>query len=309
MKKIVFLLVLCLLISCEQDIDNPTADYTWPVVHCLLNCEDTVHYLRLGKTFSGKDVEAMIHNTDSLYFKEANVYFDIMINDLEKKTIQLERVDDMERDPGVLPAEPFSQYRTTEHLKPGIIDLRIEIPEINQYVKASISLRGKPYFSSPDPMYAKVLDFYESRSVRIRWNGCPFARETIIRMWYLEVTENGRDTCKLDWLRLNSSFELEPNSWFELMRHSIKDDPKVKARKLLSIDFLASGGNYQYCQYLEKKDAAFDLIGQPYSNLTGAYGFVGSRAKGGIYGYMPDHEFLDSLSNLPHLKHLKFVHR
>ncbi len=91
------------------------------------------------------------------------------------------------------------------------------------------------------------------------------------------------------------------------MLYWIKEDMQVLARKVLWVDILASGGNYQWSEYMDKKDVAFDLIGQPYSNLTGAYGFVGSRASGGIYKYMLDDEFLDSLAYLPRMAGLKFL--
>lgn len=307
----IFILVLTflLLASCEEEIDHPIAEYTWPVVHCLLNFEDTVHYVRLGKTFSGPNVDDMMSNPDSLYFREANVYFDILEGNYTKETIKLEVCDDLERDPGVFPSTPFRLYKTDHKLNPGIIKLRIEIPEYNRYVMATIGVRDKPHFSSPDPELKKVLDFYEQVVVSIVWDGFQHCCETTLRLWYLEFSENGVDTCKLDWVRYNCSFVLEPNDWFDFMLYWIKDDYRVSARRILSVDILASGGNGAWDSYLTGKDVVFDLISDPWSNVTGAYGFVSSRASGGIYGYMPDREFLDSLTNLPRLERLKFVSR
>ena len=174
---------------------------------------------------------------------------------------------------------------------------------------ANIDVMGEPQFYSPDPLDKKFLYFYGDAVVRIGWYGCDASAETIVRFWYLEHTENGVDTCKLDWIRRDTAFILEPNPWFDLMLHSIKDDYKVLARTVLQVDFLVSAGNRQWCEYQAKQDFAFDLLGEPYSNVNGAYGFVGSRASGGIYGYLPDKKFMDSLTTLPRLQSLKFVYK
>lgn len=306
-KLIIILPSLLLLSSCSQEVDHPIADYTWPVVHCLLNFEDSVHYLRLGKTFSGSDLDAMMHNQDSLYYREANVYFDIIKNNHVVETVQLEVIDELKRDPGVFPVTPFRLYKTDYQIDPGSIGLRIELPEENRYVATTIGVRGKPHFYYPEQGKKKMLEFYEEYPVRIYWDGCSIS-ETTVRLWYLEHTENGIDTCKLDWTRNHKEFILWPDDWFDYMLYWIKDDYRVRGRTVVGVDILAAGGNVQWCQYGDSKDLTFDLIGKPFSNVTGAYGFVGSRSSGGIYGYELNHEFLDSLANLPRLEKLKFVH-
>ena len=298
---------VCLFSSCSQEVEHPIASYTWPVVHCLLNFEDSAHYLRLGKTFSGSDLDAMVHNPDSLYYREANVYFDIVKNNQVIKTIQLEVVDDLRRDPGVFPATPFRLYKTDSVIEPGIIGLRIELPEENRYVAANIGVRGKPYFYSPKQGGKKMLEFYQKYPTRISWDGCGMC-ETTIRLWYLEFSENGVDTCKLDLTREHENFEFKPDDWFNYMLYWIKDDYRVRTRVVLGVDILAASGNGQLCGYDAGSQAPFDLIGKPFSNVTGAYGIVGSRASGGLFGYELNRQFLDSLANLPRLESLKFVY-
>ncbi len=308
MQKIIIpILTIVLFSSCSQEVENPIADYCWPVVHCLLNFEDSVHYVRLGKTFSGTHLDEMINNPDSLYFREANVFFDLYQNDYIAETIQLELTNELERDPGIFPAKPFPLYKTEHPIKPGKIGLRIEIPELDRYVATTINVRGKPYFYYPEPGRKKILDFYANTPDRIFWDGAGLS-ETTVRLWYLEITENGLDTCKLDWTRKNNDFILWPNDWFEYMLYWIKDDYHVLGRRVISVDILANGGDYRLSQYNAQKDLVFDLIGTPFSNVTGAIGFVGSRAYGGIYSYMPDRQFLDSLSFLPRLERLKFIY-
>lgn len=305
MKTIWIYLLPFLLFSCEAEIDHPIADATWPVVHCLLDADDSVHYLRLGKTFSGPDPYQMIHNPDSLYFKEARVFFDIGKN--QEVSIELELTEELERDPGIFPSFPHLLYKTSYPVEPGGILIRIEIPEIDWYVKGSISIREQPRFSYPDPELKKKLDFFEEEHVRIEWNGYKNVCETTVRLRYLEISENGMDSCQLDWTRYSSGFVLLGQEWMDYMIYWIKDDYRVKTRRVLGIDILASGGNWQWSNYLTFKDWTIDLVDRPYSNIINAYGLIASRASGDLYDYMPDQEFIDSLAFSPKMEKLKFV--
>lgn len=285
------------------------ADHTWPVIHALLSYQDTVHYVHVGKTFSGSDVEAMVDNQDSLYFSDAEVYMDVREGEFRTHTVRLERIDTLIRDPGVLPPSPYTVYLTSEPLEALSVVIRVVIPSMNHYVRAGVNVRGAPCFTWPEQGGAKQLDFYEEYPVRIQWDGVKLVSETIIRLWYAEQTVNGIETKKLDWVWTDFDFILEPNRWFDLMLYSLKNNDRILARKFLSVDILASGGNWQWGEYVSRRDLVFDLISQPFasSTISGAYGFVGSRASGGLFGWSVDQEFLDSLSWSPRVAGLKFV--
>ena len=307
MRKVIFILLVFFVFSCEEDIEHPVAKETWPVVHCLLDADDSVQYLRLGKTFSGTDFEGMISNSDSLYFRDASVYFDFSELGGKQAIVRLEPSDEMERQPGVFPVKPFRLYKTNYPIEPGAINLRIEIPEINRFVKATIGVRSKPVFKYPNPRFKKMLDFYEEEHVRIQWDGYENVCETTVRLWYLETREDGSDTCKLDWTRYSFDFVLFASDWIDYMLYWIKDDYHVRARRVLSVDILATGGNYQLDRYLTYKDWTIDLIDKPYSNLINAYGIVASRASGGLFDYLPDQQFVDTLAFSQRTQRLKFV--
>lgn len=252
MKKLSGLLLMSFcLFGCEQEIENPIASSSMPVVHCLLDVDDSIHYLRLGKTFSGPGFESMIRNEDSLYYHDARVFFDFYRENDRIKSIELIKTDTLERDPGIFPNTPFQIYYTREPIQPDTILIRIEIPEANRYAKGVLVVRGRPSFSIPNPKQIKQLDFYEDVSVAIKWDGYEHVRETTIRLWYLETQINRTDTCFLDW--------------------------------------------------------TYDLLTYPYSNLSNALGFVGSRAKGGMYGFTLDQEFLDTLVLSARTQRLKFI--
>jgi len=152
-----------------------------------------------------------------------------------------------------------------------------------------------------------MLEFYQKYPTRIHWDGCGMC-ETTIRLWYLEFSENGVDTCKLDLTRGHENFEFKPDDWFNYMLFWIKDDYRVRTRVVLFVDILAAGISSPYGSSGGGNHAQFDLIGKPFSNVTGGYGIVTSRASGGLFGYELNRQFLDSLANLPRLARLKFVY-
>ena len=77
-RNLLILVLVSQLIACEEDVVSPVAEAPYPVVHCILNRNDTAHYVRLTKTFSGaRDALEMAQDLDSLYFKEAYVYFEM----------------------------------------------------------------------------------------------------------------------------------------------------------------------------------------------------------------------------------------
>ena len=309
MEKLLYICILALLLlSCEEDIEHPLAEQSWPVVHCLLDADDSVHYLRLGKTFSGMGLNEVLQDPDTLYYSDALVFFDFFGTGGGLLSVQLEPTEELERAPGIFPASPHRLYKTNYPIPHGRgIAVRIELPEINWYVKGTVWVRSQPRFKYPNPEYKKVLDFYEEEHVRIEWNGFPKVCETTVRLKYLEITENGMDTCHLDWTRYSYNFVLLGEEWIDFMLYMIKEDRHVLVRRILGIDILASGGNEQCADYLVYKDWVIDLIDKPYSNLINAHGILASRASGGLYNYLPDQEFIDTLAHSAKTERLKFV--
>jgi len=311
MKSLNYLLIVLAVYgftSCEEDVISPVADHTTPVVHCLLNVRDSVHYLRLTKTFSGSaDARQMAQNPDSVYFIEAHVYFDLWDKHFVFHTIELEPTTALQRDPGIFMTQPFLLYKTDFPLRPGSIRVRIEIPEIETIVIGDLYLIGSPGFTAPDPKQKKVLSFYEDEPVRIIWGGILNVSLTIIRLNYLEVTDSSVDTCHLDWVRKSSNFVIVPEDYLDFIGSWIKDRPEVNYRKITDIDILISTGNEQYRNYQKYHDWSIDILEKPYSNLVNGYGILAGWGNNELMGYLPNQKFIDSLLVYPKTKYLKFV--
>jgi len=306
MKKysgFIFLLIPMLIIAgCEEDVYAPLAKSSYPVVYCVLNKNDTAHYVRLTKTFSGPvDATVMAQNPDSLYYKNARVFAE-----MTGKTVEFKITNEVDREPGPFFSDYSILYKTTYRLC-GAVRIHIVLPDEGTEIIGGTQLLDDPVFFAPDTTRLKVLGFYEPHSVMISWNGYEDACETNIRFKYLEISNSGIDTCWVDWIRKNYDFALLEDGLLRHLDAWIHDKPDVRYRKILGFDFLVSTGNGQMASYLKFKDWSIDYIDTPYSNLINAYGLVAARVNGGLFDYMPNQRFIDTLVNCKLTAHLKFV--
>jgi hypothetical protein len=272
------------------------------VVHCLLNKEDTAHYLRLTKTFSGPvDAYVMAQNPDSLYYKNARVFVEWCGGPTE-----MERTNEISRDTGVFLSANTVLYKTKARLQ-GVVRFHIYLPDYGTDVFGSTGLMNPPAFYEPNPLLQKVLSFYEPHNVQVQWQGLKGVCQTTLRFRYAEITDAGMDSCQLDWVRKSADFAILPQDLLDYLNHWIPEKREVNYRKILGFDILVSTGNGALQDYLTFKDWSIDYIDRPYSNLINAYGLVASRADNALTGYLPNQRFIDTLVNSALTAHLKFV--
>lgn len=294
--------MIAVFYCCEEEVYTPTAKSPYPVVYCVLNKNDTAHYVRLTKTFSGPvDANIMAQNPDSLYYKNARV-----CAEMGSFRVELTLTDEVDREQGVFFSEYSQLYKTTYRLC-GTVVIHIFLPDYHSEIIGTTQLLGDPVFIAPDPAKKKVLSFYEDEPVRVIWNGLEDVCQTVIRFNYLEVKESQADTCHVDWVRKDYDFAIVPVDLLTYLDKWMPDSPKVLYRKVLGFDLLVSTGNSQLRDYMTFKDWSIDYIDKPYSNLINAYGLVASRVKGELLDYQPNQKFLDTLANCTLTRHLKFV--
>ncbi|MFA5815465.1 MAG: hypothetical protein WC865_07575 [Bacteroidales bacterium] len=297
------ILIACRLLSgCEEDVNAPLAKSPYPVVYFILDKDDTAHYVRLTKTFSGPvDANVMAQNPDSLYYKNVRVFAE-----MSGKTVEMEPTDEIKRDSGVFFSDYSLLYKTTYRLCGGV-RIHIFLPDYGSEVIGSTEMMGTPVFKKPEPGKKKVLSFYEPEYVQIQWNGIKSVCQTTIRFKYLEITDSGLDTCHVDWTRKSADFAILPQDLLDYLNHWIPDKPEVRYRKVLGFDILVTTGNGQLASYMKYKDWSIDFIDSPYSNLINAYGLVAARVSGKLTDYLPNQRFIDTLVTNSLTEHLRFV--
>ncbi|MEA3447928.1 MAG: hypothetical protein U9Q98_05700 [Bacteroidota bacterium] len=191
--------------SCEEEV-NVNADWeNIPVVYGLLNQNDSVHYIKLNKAFLG-DASAinMARESDSLFYDDAEVYINQIINGQISKRLNFVAVDTIPKPEGL-----FANDRNTIYVYEGEIqasnnsgnpytyELHVNIPSANKHCTSAIELISGARIVDPSSVREIALNNYDIGSVKAKYetgdNGMLY--QMVFRFYYLEVTDAG-DTIK-----------------------------------------------------------------------------------------------------------------
>ena len=117
MKKIIFLfftILLSLFFSCSTDFDVNAEWKDITVVYCLLNQNDSAHYVKVNKAFLGEqDAYIMAQISDSFNYENINVSLEQWNNDNRIKIIPLEKTTEIVKQPGIFATDNNIIYKTT----------------------------------------------------------------------------------------------------------------------------------------------------------------------------------------------------
>lgn len=284
--KTVFIATLAIFsfTSCEEDINFGGETIQTPVVFCLLNQVDTVHYLKLTRTFSGDNnaVETALI-ADSSYFQQATVKISERVNNTILRSWILSDTVLTNKEPGVFYSpEQMVYYFTTTTNNPlrtdakYLLDISVNNGEFNITAETelvdNISITSPGGFSSflfmttsnGVPTYAnsqvklgtgnaKILDARLRVYIDEYYNNNPTPVQTSFE-WRLGEL-NG------DQIQGNTaSFPAGGQTFYTLVRDNCTNDPAITKRQLNKIVLVATGGTDALSKYI--------LVNQPSSSLA-----------------------------------------
>lgn len=147
---ITMVLVLFLIFNnyCETEIIHDYKHESEPVVYCLINPYDSVHYLKLTRTFSGgNDARKIAKIADSLYYKNANVYLEIWSGKgWAYYRSQFEKITDIKKESGYFNSSDNVVYKLVDDIRENFgrqnikLNLTIDIPSENKIASAVINI-------------------------------------------------------------------------------------------------------------------------------------------------------------------------
>jgi len=318
--KLIFVTIIILLqfVSCKNDfvINEEWSDN--PVVYGLLCSKDSVHYIRLTKSFLGNEsAYQMAQISDSLYYKNAEIYIE---EEGTTNKIFFTKDSTIQRDSGTFAYNKNFYFKAVAALNPNA-KYKLNIVEDYKTITSETSLL-KSFFVESLPVFASL---YGSNGLTIKWTTQPDARffETNVRFYFYEITST--DTTKkyvditLPRLVTNSisgSEKLENILSGIVFQNTISKEIKNNANVLKRV---VAQGSIEVTIYAGSEDLyTYMLVNQPssgiiserpaFSNISNGLGLFSSKFVN-VIGVKPPltGRTLDTLCYGQYTKNLKFL--
>jgi len=296
LKGIVVSLGLLLSMSgCDNDVDINADWKEILVVYGLLDPLDSVQYIKVNKAFLNENENALkvAQNPDSLFLKDAKVTL-LHIN--SGTTIELQRVNEIPKQPGIFAQDPNYLYKTTAPiLENEPYKLVVESPLTGQKVQAVTwtlrKARIEAPFKSSNPTFSLGAKFIVISYVP-GWNS--YAYDIKMRVQIDEF--NSEDTSyiqtrELTWnvitnyvVQRNTTaavlHQIERESFMQFLASSM-DTSRAVVRRFKHISVEYYGGSQNLIDYISVNEPSIGIVQKTaeYSNIEGGMGLFGSRCR------------------------------
>jgi hypothetical protein len=330
---ICFLIVILMFFtSCEEDV-NVNADWeNIPVIYALLNQNDSVHYIKVNKTFLG-DASAyeMSQISDSLFYEDAEVYVNQISNGEVVKRMDFIAVDTISKPEGLFANDRNTIYVYLGNIRalnnngtPYTYELHVIVPSANKHCTSTIQLINGARIIDPTPIREIALNRYDIGKVNAKYetgeNGMLY--QMVFRFYYLEVSNTG-DTNKnlppveIYWPVTTVSgddeqiwLEFPVEKFYDIMLDSIKQKENVtrlvRYPNSVSFTLYAADENYQiYSSLSEPSDGAVQE--KPFfTNINEGVGLFAARFTKTVYNKVSN-PTISTFANDTLTEHLNFA--
>ena len=323
-----FVIFCSILIStgCTNEMDILAPHKEIPLVYCVLDQADSVHTLRLQRSFAGEgNAWNMAKISDSIYYKDAQVFLERWSEREYADKVEMTRIESVEKDSGAFATTDHILYSTNSTLNTwSEYKINILIPDINMELNASTFLVGtikmvKPRSNQPSLSFSEIDKTWE-----IEWKSAVNARIYFlqIRFNYLEVL--GRDTTPQSAKWSIAHFVSQSTQGDERMETlilkkklyqflSAKIPPATNGLKRIvskkALDIMFTIGGEELYTYLQVHDAEHNPMMQKpvYTNIENGIGIFSARTNQEINGKALTYLSIDSIAHGQYTHELGFV--
>ncbi|MBT3244441.1 MAG: DUF4249 family protein [Bacteroidetes bacterium] len=326
-RQIIFILfILGALLACENEVNLLEPGDPIPVVYGIICPDDTLHQIRLLKTFDGSkipEVEASV--SDSLYYDQAEVYLELRSTQgLVLERLELSKTLINNRREGIFATTPNIIYQGHPFdIRQGSLNgelvyhLTIYLPDFDQSVFATTAIpptqepssnmisgeeinvfdyfvHPKYIFSAPVKTFATelIIEFLFEELINAEWHQISFQNKRYYRPYSGHVSTD--------------SIKFSPIWLYKQIANNIKENEAVSNRRFSSIIIRKRLVSPDYSHYLSSLEYSPDLYTHIFSNITNGKGLFAAYSKSEITGITFSEQMLDSLSFGQYTKHLKF---
>lgn len=296
------LIALSLFSSCETEF-SVNGEYTEkPIVHFLLDPNDTLHYLKLNKTFLG-DGSALdfAQVPDSSYFENVVAIVEEVMgtpsNESVTRSWTLKDTITENKKEGIFyyPEQKLYYFKAEDLNVNAKYRLRIDIENGTHSVYGETNLVSGVSINGPLPTTAFNLanndvpaNGYRNQRIDFsKGDGAIFNCNVIFS--YKETTTSGTEIKEVDWnlgeikgdeiSSQTGAYIARGEQFYELLASRIPLDDNVIRRTTESIEIILTAGSHDLLTYMLVNQPTSSLAQnkQEFSNVDGALGIFSSR--------------------------------
>lgn len=288
--------------SCETELDI-NADYkTIPVIYGLLDATESVHLLKINKTFLGNgNAFEFAKNADSSSFVNLNAIVEQVKNGNVVKTYQLDDTLIGGKDSGVFYNNASKYYYFIEPSLDINAVYRVKFMADGKEVVATTPIIGPSNITTPRAAAAQfslvssavdqgeVSDYTDLTVVLTSANNAAYY-EFFYRFYYTENYTDGTSKEKIIELQgnpvttlrgagSNVFSEISGRSVFDRILSEVKPDPKVKNRVIGDFEYIVYSSGEEFYNYLSvNRPVTGVVLDRPeYTNVSNGIGIFNTR--------------------------------
>lgn len=296
-KKFILAVIICIHIyGCDNEFELNDVGRITPVVYSLINPDDSIHFVRVGKTFLGsQDFHKISNEQDSLYFNDVKVSLDIYTKDgFILHSFLFEETICMDKEAGFFSSNPYVIYRLNKKLSPylggnfyGI--LSVAILDTDQLVSCKLDYHQKPEILSPQQGVVTYLSLYSKNPLEVTWTDRSAFKNYTLNVYFIYESIRGSisepdtaiitykkssQTTAEDFYHPRLTIGIYGESFFPKLKSSIYDDESVDYRLFKKIYFEIVTSNPEFMDYVTFLNIANYGNVENYTNIIGGLGIV-----------------------------------
>ncbi|MCD6347981.1 MAG: DUF4249 family protein [Bacteroidales bacterium] len=315
--------LIVILTACNNDVDMNTTGEAIPVVHCLIDPSDSVHYCRLGRTYKSDDEGATISPPkDSLMLIwKSYGYVEIFRKGLsESEFIYFEPALDIGRETGFFPEHGNLVMKINYCFQPADrCVLYLFLPDKERITSAETTIVGQIEILDPTPIPSRELTLTPEQGYLIRWITAPQATiyQPIVYVNFLEADSASINPKQIRIPLQIHFFDTENSSvsqfmsglhFYKELGSQISEKTGIK-REIISLDFEIAFGSEELALAVAEAIYGKNDFGniKDFTNFDMAKGVFASRSTKKVKNIRLSYITKDSLATSVYTKHLGFI--
>lgn len=325
--------LLTVFASCEYELYLFSQEVEQAVVYGMICPADSIHYIRIEKTFQTNNTDEMNVREEDIHIDSASIQLEGIVEGEIVWRKFFERVS-AQKDSGFFPGTNHYLYKCTgllygiyqrSSLGRGVDMIRLNIAIPDLHISATATTRSL----GPTTIYlnrygSKMISCYGDQISKLKLSYPIEGNSNLVGSNYVELgmkfyySEYGQDWSNHDSIIsitpdadfTEGYYVLNPERIFNRILQGIDTNHEVRTRVLDSIHFFSIVPDGPFGEFWETRINRSDRDLPPYSNFDQqeVFGMFCSITKAYETGFYLDQRSLDSLSYGQKWKHLKFKH-